>query len=84
MTTNAHVGACLSRACDAFELRPSAPVQEDSPAVAEWDGALGTKLMHPALGDLVEAAHSLAPLSGALRQPTDIALDLRLAATAGA
>lgn len=38
-----------------------------------------------ALRDLVKAAHSLAPLlSGALRQPIDVALDLRFAATAGA
>lgn len=52
MTTNAHIGACLSRACNAFERRPSAAVQEDSPAVAVWDGALGTKLMHPAMPEL--------------------------------
>jgi hypothetical protein len=54
MTANAPVEACLSRASNAFERRPS-----------------------------VEAAHSLAPLSGALRQLIDCAPDLRLAATAG-
>jgi hypothetical protein len=52
MTANAPVGACLSRASNAFEGRPSAAVQEDSPAVAVWDGALGTKLMHSAMPEL--------------------------------
>ena len=177
MTTNSHIGACLSRACDAFKRRPSAALQEDSPAVAVWDGALGTKLSHaampslrtdmpPAMGgdgaapspgwyfragvasclvtsiamqaamrgialkrvevearsesdargmlgiapevpaspvrfwltvtleahdtpqkalrDLVEAAHSHSPMSGALRSPIDVAIDLRLATAVGA
>ena len=176
MTTNSHIGDCLSRACHAFERRPSAALQDDSPAMAVWDGALGTKLSHAAMpslrtdmpaalgGDgvapspgwyfragvascmvtsiamqaamrgivlkrvdvearsesdargmlgiapevppgplrfwltvtleahdtpqdalrnLVETAHAYAPMSGALRGPIDVAVDLRLAATTG-
>lgn len=173
MTTTTHIGTCLSRACDAFERRPSAALQQDSPAVAVWDGALGTLLAHSgkpalrtdmpaalggqgtapspgwyfragvascmvtsiamqaamrgielkrlevqansesdargmlgiaadvapgplrfwltvtleandtpqeALRDLVSAAHALAPMSGALRLPMEVGLDLRLVA----
>lgn len=52
MATKSHVGDCLARVCDAFERRPSAARQEDSPAVAVWDGALGTKLSHAAMPSL--------------------------------
>lgn len=84
VTTNAQPGACLSRACDAFERRPSVPVQENSLAVALWAGALGMKLFHPAFNDLMEAAHPVAALWGEIRQPTYVTLDFRLAATGGA
>lgn len=47
--TDPHIGACLQRVSDVLERRPSAAVQEDSPAVAVWDGALGTRLA-PATG----------------------------------
>lgn len=49
MTTSSHIGACIARARDAFERRPGAALQEDSPAVAIWDGALGVKLSHAAM-----------------------------------
>lgn len=84
VTINAQPGACLSRACDAFERRPSAAFQENSPTVVVWGSALGTKSMHRASDDLVEAVHAGAPLWGALRQPINVALDFRLAASAGA
>lgn len=49
MTTTSHIGACLSRAREAFERRPAAAFHEDSPALAIWDGALGAKLSYTAL-----------------------------------
>ena len=52
MTTDLHIGACLFRARDAFERRPAAALQEDSPALAIWDGALGAKLSHAAMSSL--------------------------------
>ena len=52
MTTVSPISDCLLRACDAFKRRPSAAIQEDSPAVAVWDGALGTILSHAAMPSL--------------------------------
>jgi uncharacterized OsmC-like protein len=176
MTMNAHIADSILRAREAFKRRPSAALQEDSPALAIWDGELGTRLSHPAtatmctdlpaalggkgvapspgwyfragvascmvtsiamqaalrgialqrlevearsesdargmlglapevppgplrfwltvtleapdtsqdaLRDLVDSAHACAPMSGALRGPLDVAVDVRLTAATG-
>ena len=47
MDTQTHIRASLLRARDAFERRPSAALQEDRAATAEWQGGLATRLLHP-------------------------------------
>lgn len=49
MTRNTDLGSCLLRARNAFEQRPSVAVHEDAPAVAVWDGVLGSRLEHAAV-----------------------------------
>lgn len=70
MTADSHIGARLFRARDAFERRLAAALQEDSPALAIWDGALGAKLSHAAMPSLrtdmpaVLGGDGAAPLPG--------------------
>lgn len=52
LTTSPQIGASLARARVAFERRPAAALQEDSPVVAVWDGGLSTRLMHPGMTSL--------------------------------
>lgn len=68
MTTNSHIGDCLLRASDAFGRRPSAAIQEDSPALAEWAGGLSAKLSHDAMPSL--ATDMPAVLGGEGAAPT--------------
>lgn len=70
MTTSSQIAKSLARACLAFERRPAAALQEDSPAVAVWDGGLSTRLLHPAMTSLrtdmpaVVGGEGLAPSPG--------------------
>lgn len=47
METQSHIRSSLKRAREAFDRRPAAARQEDSPAIAVWTGGLSTRLLHP-------------------------------------
>jgi hypothetical protein len=52
MDTQSHIRLSLLRAREAFDRRPSAALQEDSAAIAVWNGRLSTHLLHPSVPEL--------------------------------
>ncbi|MES2978767.1 MAG: OsmC family protein [Pseudomonadota bacterium] len=50
-----HIRDSLLRAREAFERRPSAALQNDSPALAVWQGGVSTLMQHPALPGAVHS-----------------------------
>jgi uncharacterized OsmC-like protein len=52
METQSHIRQSLLRAREAFDRRPSAALQDDSVAIAVWNGTLSTHLLHPSVPEL--------------------------------